>query len=464
MNQPLSVCLVCTFYPPDSFGGDAVHVQRLAAGLAQRGHRVRVLHSPVAYRLLGGTSSAKVTEARDDGVEVIPVPEGTGAGGSTVATYMTGRPLGYRRRLHELASGFDVIHFHNPSLLGGPGAFGIGDGEAVRLYTAHEHWLVCPTHTLFRYGKEVCTRRTCWRCTMSYRRPPQAWRSTGLMRRQLDHLDAVITPSRFTGELHRRSLPGVRVEVIPSPGPERRLVESALANAGAAPHRARPYFLFAGRLESIKGIDRLVPAFSRVRGADLVVVGDGSLGDELHRVAADNPAVSFTGRRPYADVLSLARSALAVVVPSAGYETFGGVALEAMALGTPVVVRALGPLPELVEHGGGVAVADDDALVAALQGLVDQPERATGLGREGQDIAARHYGEPQFFRRYFDLVADVARRRHLSGLSKRSLDAAGAEGEQVVPVGQPVSVASRRPVSGSEGDPLGGDAVEPREE
>jgi len=58
-------------------------------------------------------------------------------------TQATGRP-GFKRApiARVLDAGFDVIHFHNISLAGGPGILSYGEG--IKLYTAHEHWLVCP--------------------------------------------------------------------------------------------------------------------------------------------------------------------------------------------------------------------------------------------------------------------------------------------------------------------------------
>ena len=40
---------------------------------------------------------------------------------------------------------FDVVNFHNISLIGGPGVLQMSRGPAT-LYTLHEHWLICPTH------------------------------------------------------------------------------------------------------------------------------------------------------------------------------------------------------------------------------------------------------------------------------------------------------------------------------
>ena len=91
---------------------------------------------------------------------------------------------------------FDVIHFHNVSLAGGPGVLEYGD--AVKLYTTSEHWLVCPMHVLFRYNREPCVEPHCLRCTVAFRRPPQLWRYTGLLERAVKHVDLFLSPSRFT--------------------------------------------------------------------------------------------------------------------------------------------------------------------------------------------------------------------------------------------------------------------------
>ena len=412
----LSFCLVSTFYPPWGFGGDAVHVQRLAAGLARRGHPVRVVHNDAAYRTLGGGDHAR--ERDRYGVEVSPAPAGRVA---TIGTYLSGQPLGYRRRLAALMEGFDVVHFHNPSLLGGPGALGLGAGDGVRLYTTHEHWLVCPTHVLFRNDREVCTRRTCVTCTLRYRRPPQPWRATPLLGRAVLGLDALLCPSRFTADIHRRHFPDARIEVLPLAAPQ------AARPPATHPTTGRPTFLYAGRLERIKGVDRLVAAFPAVRGADLVIAGDGSLRAELVERARPHPQIRFVGRRSQEEVLELCRQATAVVVPSAGYETFGGVAIEAMAVGTPVAVRDLGALPELVADGGGCVFDTDSAMVGVLQQLVDEPQLRAALAEEAIEIVDDRYSERRFFHRYFTLISELAARRGSAAVADRARAAAGRE-------------------------------------
>src|SRR4029079_4122059 len=164
--------MATTFYPPYHYGGDAIHVYRLTNALARRGHRVTVVHSRDAHTLfqprppLGDYPNEPGVTLRALGEHAKLAP---------VVTYLTGKPGLYASRLKEIfAEPFDVIHFHNPSLVGGPGALPYGDG--VKLYTLNEYWLVCPMHVLMRYNREPCEQPHCLRCSFSFGRPPQLWR------------------------------------------------------------------------------------------------------------------------------------------------------------------------------------------------------------------------------------------------------------------------------------------------
>ena len=86
---------------------------------------------------------------------------------SPLATQQTGYPLLKAKRILEILSkGFDVIHYHNISLVGGPKILEYGDG--IKLYTMHDYWLVCPTHALFRFNRAPCIQPYCFLCTLVY--------------------------------------------------------------------------------------------------------------------------------------------------------------------------------------------------------------------------------------------------------------------------------------------------------
>ena len=149
------ICFVTTFYPPLHFGGDGIAVQRLARALSAQGLDVTVVHDADAYRALAHRPAAGRCAEEDRGVRVVTLRTRMPLL-STLLTHQTGRPVVNRRRLSDvLAPGaFDVIVFNNVSLVGGPALFAYG-GHAAKIYLAHEHWLVCPTHVLWRHRREI---------------------------------------------------------------------------------------------------------------------------------------------------------------------------------------------------------------------------------------------------------------------------------------------------------------------
>ena len=402
MRRVLRFCMLATFYPPSSFGGDAIQVERLAVALADRGHEVTVVHSQEAYETLARRRRGSACGGGDPRVRVVPVDVGTGPV-SPLAAHVTGRPLLARRALERvLRERFDVVHFHNPGLLGAPGALRLGRG--VKLYTAHEQWLVCPTHVLWKYKRRVCERPTCWRCSLSYGRPPQLWRSGRILDRGVEALDALILPSRASVRLHERFAPLVRLEHIP------HFVPHPTAGTGDE-QPERPYFLFAGRLESIKGAEVAIDAF-RGRPEELLVAGNGTLEGALRRRAAGLPNVRFLGWVPPERLASLYRGALAVVVPTLGHEAFGLVAAEALAHGTPAIVHAFGALGELVEDsGGGLGYRTEPELQDALDRIAGAPALREQLAERGRSAYAERWTPDAHLRRYFLLVADLAEGR-----------------------------------------------------
>ncbi len=410
MTRPLRFAMLTTFYPPHHFGGDAVFIRRLAHALARRGHEVDVIHDADAFRVLHrGSEPDPLTEP--PGVTVHRL-ESRIPRLSCLATQQLGRPLVHGRRIEALlATGrFDVVHFHNVSLVGGPRLLRMGRG--VRLYMAHEHWLVCPSHVLWRHGRELCTGRECLRCQLHFHRPPQLWRFGGLLEREIRHVDAFLSPSAFSVAKHREFGFPREMEVFPYFLPD--------LDSGAEPPEphgedtSRPYFLFVGRLERIKGVDDLLPHFGATAPAELWIVGTGDHEAALRRAAAGLPRVRFLGRRSPEQLRALYRGALAVLVPSICYETFGIILLEAFREEVPVIARALGPLTEIVrESGGGLLFRTADELSAALRQLATDAALRRRLAAAGHDTLRAHYTESVVLRQYFDIIRRVATQRGL---------------------------------------------------
>jgi len=193
--------------------------------------------------------------------------------------------------------------------------------------------------------------------------------------------------------------------------------------AAAGPAHPRPYALFVGRLERIKGADRLIEAFRGYRGLDLLIAGDGEEGADLRRQAEGLDHVHFLGRLSQAQLAVLYKGATALVVPSAGYEVFGLAVLEAFARRTPAVVHDLGALPELIEDsGGGLVYRTQDELVASLERLRAEEGLRDELGGRGHDAWRRLWSEERHLDAYFAAIeqAQSGKATSASGSSKSS--------------------------------------------
>ena len=403
----MTFAMLTTFFGEHSFGGDAAFVDRLARALARHGHDVHVIYCRDAFSLTRGGQTPRPYEP-PPGVTIHPLSSPVGPL-SPLATHQTGHPAFKARKIRAILDAVrpDVVHVHNLSLIGGPGLLGQLPSHAVKLMTTHEHWLVCPQHVLWNSDGEICKTNDCMRCCLKARKPPQAWRGTDLMARSLRHLDALICPSRSTQEEHARRGIEARTRHLPYFLPEDY---TGLPRA-ETPRQERPYVAAAGRLERIKGFQDAIDAMRHLPHLDLRIAGAGQFECDLKARAEGLENVHFEGRLDAAKLAALFRGARAVVVPSLVYETFGYVVLEAFAEGTPVVVRDLGALPELVaESGGGLTFDSPDGLVDAIDRIAADDRFRDELGANGRASRNGIWSEEEHLKRYFDLIEDVSRR------------------------------------------------------
>jgi glycosyltransferase involved in cell wall biosynthesis len=409
MMRPLRFALVTTFYPPYNFGGDGIYVQRLARSLVAQGHHVEVIHDTDGYRALSGRDPA-VPES-DDGV-IVHRLRSASPRAATIRVHQTGRPAGHARTLQRLLGNrFDVIHYHNISLIGGPGVWGIGKG--VKLHTAHEHWLVCPTHILWRDNREICEERACLRCQLAYRRPPQMWRATDLLARESHHVDRFLMLSASSERNHAAFGFQRPMTVIPSFLPDAPPLPTNPAHDAAA----RPYFLFVGRLEAIKGLQDAIPLFRNL-DADLLIAGAGDYEPELRKLARGLDNVRFLGRVEPENLRSLYRDARAVLAPSRCYEVFPLIVLEAFREGTPILARDLGPYPDIVaDSGAGLLFKSQAEHLAALQRLTAERDFAASLGRNGRRAFELNWSAAKAEQTYFNIISEAADQKGLSDLA-----------------------------------------------
>ena len=409
MEDKLKFLMVTTFYPPYNFGGDGIFVYRLSNELARRGHTVDIIHCIDSYKIL---------ERKDPGGECTNHPNITvhslkSRCGflSPLLTHQTSYPFFKSKEIKSLITEkeFDVIHYHNMSLIG---LNVIPFGDAIKLYTLHEYWLICPRHTLLKYGRQVCEKSNCFLCQIVGRRPIQWWRSLGIMQKALSHIDAFISPSIFTKKKYQEH--GLNAPVVFIPNFFPTSASNDVPPEDSSFQYTRPYFLFVGRLEKIKGVQNLIPIFSRYRKCVLLVAGDGEYARSLRHLAAGVQNIKFLGCLSYKKLRSLYRDALAVIVPSVWCEVFGLIVIEAFAKRTPVIVNNSGALAELVtQSGGGFIYNNADQLIEYMEKLRLDPNLRNLLGAKGYQSYRKYYTEQYYIKRYYNLFQELAARQDL---------------------------------------------------
>jgi len=397
--------MVTTYYPPYHFGGDAVSVYRLSEALAEQGHSIDVVHSIDAYRLQH-PAEPELPFNHHPSVRRHAL-ETKSPDLATFSAHQLGSPAIYLRRLREILEGgnYDVIHYHNISLVGGPRVLQLG--RALKLYTAHEYWLVCPTHVLFKFNEVACVEKECFVCTLKYHRPPQLWRYTNLMARCLREIDSLIAPSCFTRDKLRADGVQCPTTVVPHfvPVPPAH-------NGQPRPGQDRPYFLFVGRLEKLKGAQDLIRVFANYNSAELLIVGNGNYEPALRDQARGLEHVRFLGTVDGSKLSELYRGAIAVLVPSLCYETFGLAAAEAFAHGTPVIARRIGALAEIVDQSrGGCLFETLEQCREEMERLRTDPQFRAELADRGRDAFVQNWTVDVHLAKYFELIKSLSGNR-----------------------------------------------------
>lgn len=211
------------------------------------------------------------------------------------------------------------------------------------------------------------------------------------------------------------SPPGVNHDVF-SPGSGRHVRERLAIADG-------PLIAFVGRIQPLKGVDVALAAFSIVAealpDATLLMVGgpSGVDGDaemnEVRRQASECPGrVVFSDPLPHRTLAEVYRAADVLHVPSRS-ESFGLVAVEAQACGTPVVASRVGGLSFSVDDGvSGLLVDGWDPAdhAAAILSILTDDERATLLSKQAIEWSDRFSWE-NTVNRFLELYSGVVRRR-----------------------------------------------------
>ena len=204
---------------------------------------------------------------------------------------------------------------------------------------------------------------------------------------------------------HNEHVPGVVVgigsEIPPAPQPERARRKFGLAN---------PFLLYVGRIDANKGCAELFELFLewlrvryltlRERDVDLVLIGKPVMDIPLH------PRIRHLGFVSDEDKYDVLSAASALVMPSY-YESLSMVALEAWALGRPVLANARCDvlMGQCLRSNAGLFYQDAYEFGAALDTILEEPALAAAMGERGRRFYDEHYSWPVIVGKYLDMFA-----------------------------------------------------------
>jgi glycosyltransferase involved in cell wall biosynthesis len=298
----------------------------------------------------------------------------------------------------------EVVHVHNTfPLLSAAVLYACRDARIPVVATIHNYRLLCANGTFFRDGT------LCRDCAHGSPLP-------AVLHGCYRGSPAATAPVALAMGLHRQAWRSLISAYVFVSGPQRDLLQEArlpprrvFVRHNLIPRRDRPQtarwptVVFAGRLDEAKGVRLLMEGWDSYRaksgepGLKLVIAGGGPLGDEVATWASARPSVELHGTVSADRCAELISSARAVLLPSVWRETFGLVAVEAMAAGVPPVAAGHGAFTELITPGvDGVLFSPGDpaALALAIADIEANPERYEAYGDRARQTYEQRF-DPQ---------------------------------------------------------------------
>jgi glycosyltransferase involved in cell wall biosynthesis len=403
-------------------GGQGIYISALARALTDLGHRVDVISGPPYPELdedipLVRIPSLDLYAAENHVTALRPRHFRSLTDLGEYFSMLTGgfpEPWTFGRRLvkwmRRHGSGYDVVH-DNQSLC--HGLLELQDLGLPVVATIH--------HPIQRDREIALAHATGWRERLLIRR----WHAfIGMQEQVVRRLEHVVTVSSASRDdiASAFRIPASNIDVVHNgidtdafrPLPAIRREEALLMTVASAD-------------QPLKGLSYLLEALARLRRTRpelrLRVIGrlreDSDTGARIEALGLQDAVEFRSGLSREALVECYARATIAVV-PSL-YEGFGLPAGEAMACGVPVVSTRGGALAEVVGDAGAlVPPGDSRALAAAIDGLLDDPARRTGLAARGRTRVLEHFSWRVAARRMTAYYEEVLAARSAGAAAQRT--------------------------------------------
>ncbi len=328
------------------------------------------------------------------------------------------RPFGdgeVRRKFNALLDDFkpDVVHLNNIHTQLSPVIAELAHARGTRVvWTLHDTKLVCPCYTCTRNGKwcEECfaDKKSVIRYKCMPGNIPGAiigWRE--ILKWNKERLqactDKFLPPSQFLADTMVRG--GYSTEKM-----------HVLCNFIDIDKVQNPsfkkgdYYVFLGRVNSVKGVPTLCKAASQLP-YKLIVIGGGELLPELQAQYKDCKNIEFVGQKNWDEFRPILEGARFMVLPAEWSENNPLTVIESQSLGTPVLGARIGGIPELICESG---CAEDAASKNGAAQNADKDCVANGMTFVSGDVEDLKTKIEQMFAAKFDYatIAEAAQARY----------------------------------------------------
>lgn len=319
-------------------GGEDTVVRNEKELLEEHGHRV----------ILYTRNNSELNQFSKAGKLLLPF--------TTIFNFRTYREI--RKIIRE--EQVDIVHVHNTLNLISPAVYyAAGKQKKPVVQTIHNFRLLCPGAAFYRdghicedcvkYGLQCAVKHKCYRgsfvqtlaCVLNL----CFHRMTGIYRK-INY----ICLTEFNKE-KLLLLPGLHFEqVYVKPNFTKQEQKSTKEIT-----KRDDFFLYAGRLDPLKGIEKLLKTWIQM-GQDapkLIICGSGPLEQWCRQTIEENHLnmVEFRGQTKWEEVQKLMGKARAMILPTQWYEGFPMTIVEAYSVGTPVIGPSMGNVGDLIEEG-----------------------------------------------------------------------------------------------------------------
>jgi glycosyltransferase involved in cell wall biosynthesis len=385
-----------------SGGGDSTYTFNLADLLKNKGHEVAFFGMQDKLNLPDPNSDLFVShiDFRELNQRKNPI---SGLKVLTRSIYSTEARIKFSRMLDRFQP--DIIHLQNIHAHITPSVIFEAKKRGIPIVWAlHDYKLLCPnSHFLIDTNNLICEachggnfiQAVHLRCKKGSLLASSIASLEAYVHRWMNVLskvDVFLCPSSFLrGKLIENGFSPEKVHHIPLFLPEAQFVQQD-QNQG--------YLLFLGKLEPLKGIFPLIEAARRVPEVRVIMAGrvEEPLKSQLPGLLPSN--MEYVGQKSGAELDTLRRNAIALVIPSIWYENQPFSILEMFACGKPVIASDLGGMTELVTHlERGLLIPPNDAteLAKAMVWLFTHPIEARKFGQDAYSYAQMHHSSDKHY-------------------------------------------------------------------